>query len=279
MAYKTVLTVVTGPKPDMTQLDAAVSLARREDAHLDVLCLGVDLTQTGYYYAGATAIILQETLDQARAESEAAETAVRARLAAEDVRWAVDKGVAPLATLAGIVANRARFSDLAVLTKPYGPEAIHSSEIVLEAAMFDGHCPVLVLPGTGLGRTLGTRVVLAWNQSDEALVAAKAALPMLKAAKAVNISVVDPPVHGPERSDAGGPLSQYLSRHGVKAEVSVLAKTVPQIADQLCGHARDIDADMIVMGAYGHSRFREAILGGATRRMLEIATVPVFMAH
>ncbi|VAW02683.1 Universal stress protein family protein, partial [hydrothermal vent metagenome] len=66
---------------------------------------------------------------------------------------------------------------------------------------------------------------------------------------------------------------------GVTAEIDVLSKTLPRVADVLLRQARDIDADMIVMGAYGHSRFREAIFGGATRYMLEKATVPMLMAH
>ena len=70
-----------------------------------------------------------------------------------------------------------------------------------------------------------------------------------------------------------------LVRHGVKAEITVLAKTMPRVSDVLLRHARDMNADMIVMGAYGHSRFREAILGGATRNMLENAKIPVLMAH
>ncbi|MFV2033667.1 MAG: universal stress protein, partial [Halocynthiibacter sp.] len=109
--------------------------------------------------------------------------------------------------------------------------------------------------------------------------AVRAALPLLIAAEIVNITVIDPPVHGPDRSDPGGALSQMLARHGVNAEISVLAKTLPRVADVLTRHVRDIDADFLVMGAYGHSRFREAILGGATRNMLEQAEVPVLMAH
>jgi nucleotide-binding universal stress UspA family protein len=59
----------------------------------------------------------------------------------------------------------------------------------------------------------------------------------------------------------------------------VLAKTMPRISDVLCRHVRDQDAELLVMGAYGHSRFRESIMGGATRNMLELAELPVFMAH
>ena len=70
-----------------------------------------------------------------------------------------------------------------------------------------------------------------------------------------------------------------LARHGANVEVSVLAKTAPRVSEVIMRHARDIDANLVVMGAYGHSRFREAIMGGATRDMLEGAQIPVFMAH
>jgi nucleotide-binding universal stress UspA family protein len=91
--------------------------------------------------------------------------------------------------------------------------------------------------------------------------------------------VIDPPAHGPNRSDPGGLLSQYLARHDVNIEIDVLSKALPRVSDVMRRHVTDIDADMVVMGAYGHSRFREAILGGATRNMLETSEVPVFMAH
>ena len=107
----------------------------------------------------------------------------------------------------------------------------------------------------------------------------RAALPLLRAAEIVHVVVIDPPVHGPNRSDPGGLLSQYLARHGVKVEIDVLSKTLPRVSDVLLRHVTDMDANMVVMGAYGHSRFREAIFGGATRYMLEQATVPVFIAH
>jgi nucleotide-binding universal stress UspA family protein len=70
-----------------------------------------------------------------------------------------------------------------------------------------------------------------------------------------------------------------LSRHGVSCEIDVLSKSLNRVSDVLNRHITDTGADLLVMGAYGHSRFREAILGGATRNMLEHATVPVFMAH
>lgn len=279
MAFKSILTIITDAEASGAQIDAAVALARREDAHLDVLCIGVDLTQTGYYYAGATAILTQEAYNQAKEEAARAEKAVRDRLHAEDIRWGVDTAVAQIGALGGPVSMLARFSDLVIMSKPYGPKGGQAAEAIVEAALFEGRAPVLILPEGYSGADYGTRVALAWNQSDQALFATRAALPVLKAATMVDITIIDPPTHGPERSDPGGMLSQLLSRHGVHAEVSVLAKTLPKTSEVLARHVRDINADLVVMGAYGHSRFREAILGGTTRNMLEHAEVPVLMAH
>ncbi len=279
MAYKSLVSFVTEAARIPLVLEAGIRLARREDAHLDVVCLGIDHTQPGFFYAGAPAMIYQETLDQARAESEALEAEVRKRLKAEDIRWGVEAGVVQLGTMAHLVSLRARFADLVLQPKPYGETTDSAAEAVLEAALFEGRAPILVLPETGLGKTLGQRIVVAWNESEEALSAVRRALPMLIAAEAVNIVIVDPPAQGPERSDPGGLLTQMLVRHGVRAEVSVIANTMPRISDLLCRHVRDQDADMLVMGAYGHSRLRQAILGGATRNMLQMADVPVFMAR
>ena len=129
------------------------------------------------------------------------------------------------------------------------------------------------------GKTASPSPTTQASAGNRAPGAARRALPFLKRAELVTITVIDPPAHGPERSDPGGLLCQLLTRHGVKAEVQVLARTLPRISDVLARHCRDINADLLVMGAYGHSRFREAILGGATRNMLEQTEVPVFMAH
>ena len=279
MAFKTVLTIATDPDLVSGTVAQAQDLAAGFDAHLDVLCLGVDRTQTGYYYAGANALVLEQTIGRATAEAAALEADVRTMLGGAQLRWSVDHGVAQLADIGRHVAARARFADLVVLPMPYGAGRGIELEPVVEAALFDGQVPVIVVPDAVHPKAQPERVVLGWNESAEALRAVRAALPILQAAQAVHVCVINPPQHGPDRSDPGGALSQFLARHGVKAEIDVLSKTMPRISDVLMRHVRDLDADMVVMGAYGHSRFREAILGGATRNMLEHAGVPVLMAH
>lgn len=282
MAYKSILTVLTRAEDAALAVDGAAKMALSQDAHLDILVLGVDRTQVGYSYIGSGAVLMQVSLDRAEAEARATEAAVSAALAAQPagLRSSVEAAVTQLGALGELVAQRARFADLVVLPRPYGDGKGAEAEAVIEAAMFEGKAPVLVLPEKGLGTAAQPkRVIVAWNQSSEAMTATRLAMPFLKAANLVDITVVDPPAHGVERSDPGGLLCQMLVRHGVKAEVSVLARSLPRVSDVLARHIWDQNADLLVMGAYGHSRFREAILGGATRNMLEKAEIPVLLAH
>ena len=281
MAYKSLLTVATTAGNLDPAFSAAAAIAQKMDSHLDALALGVDRTQVGYSYVGSGAVILQVAMDRAEEEARLNEAAVKAASAAQgqDLRFGLETAVTQIGALTELVANRARYADLVVLPKPYGKTSGPEAEAVIEAAMFEGMAPVLVVPEAGMASAEPKRIVLAWNQSREAMVAARRALPFLKRAERVTITVIDPPPHGAERSDPGGLLCQLLVRHGVKAEVSVLARTLPRVSDVLHRACSDLNADLLVMGAYGHSRFREAILGGATRNMLEQAEVPVFMAH
>lgn len=282
MAYKSILTICADPVRAPQTFATAASLAIAQDGHLDTLALGVDRAQLGYSYVGASAIVMQAAQENATADVKAVEAAIRkaAGAAAPSLRWSSEGAIAMIGGLADLIALRSRFADLVVLAKPYGEKHGDEEEAIVESAMFEGQAPVLVLPDAPVdAANMGKRIVIAWNQSREAMTAIRRALPFLKKADQVWITIIDPPQHGAERSDPGGALCQMLVRHGVKAEVSVLARTMPRISDVLARHCRDVDADMLVMGAYGHSRFREAILGGATRNMLETATVPVFMAH
>lgn len=282
MGYRTILTVATNPARVPAAIADAARLCAAHDAHLDVLALGIDRTQIGYSYVGTGAVMIEAAMERAETDARDIEKAVKAALDAQgaDLRYGTDTAVAQIGSLTEIVAQRARFADLVVQPRPYGKDQGAEAEAVVEAAMFEGQAPVLVLPEGGLGdRVAPRRVVIAWNQGREAMRAVRLALPILAAADVVNIAVIDPPAHGPERSDPGGLLCQMLVRHGVRAEVSVLAKTLPRTSEVLARHLDDQNADLLVMGAYGHSRFREAILGGTTRNMLEQAKVPVLMAH
>jgi len=279
VAYKSITTIAASEIGLRETLAAAIGFAQTQDAHLDVCCLGVDNTQAAGFYAGAPAVIYQEALDRARADAEALEARARELLRSADIRWGTDSAVVTLGGVASYVGLRARFSDLVIAARPYGAERGINEEAIIEAALFDGQAPVLVLPDPAPPLARFDRIVLAWNQSNESLRAARRALPLLKEAALVNIAVIDPPGHGPEHEAPGALLSRMLARHGVETEISALPRGGGRVADILMRQMDDQNADLLVMGAYSHSRLREAILGGATRDMLENLRKPVFTAH
>lgn len=279
MAYKSLLTIISDIEASQPSLSAAMALAEKENAHLDVFCVGVDMSQLSFHYGQVNTLMPQEMIQRAREDAEAVEQAIRQKLASVDFTWSVDSAATQIDGLSRHVSRRARFSDLVILHKPYGAGTTQSCETMVESALFDGHAPLLIIPAMAKPDQDYKRIVIAWNESAESLAAIRAALPLLRQADLVSIAVVDPPKHGPNRSDPGGALAQMLSRQGVKADIAVLAKTMPHVSDVLLRHLQDVDSDLMVMGAYGHSRFREALLGGATRDMLERCEIPVFMAH
>ncbi len=278
MAYKTIMSVWDAREQSHAAVDMAARMVAAEDGHLTVLCLGVDRIQPGLYYAGAAPSVMDDGMQMARDDAKKFETEARAMLDAAKINWSCHPMVAQISGISYAVGSVARYSDLVVLPSPYAGGAGEDASLVLESVMFDGHAPVLVCPSTGC-ELPGKRIVVAWNQSAEALAAIRAAMPFLVAAEAVDIAIVDPGRHDKHESDPGVQLSKMLARHGANVTVTVLARTMPKVVEVLERHVTDFGADLLVMGAYGHSRFRESILGGATRDMLQTATFPVFMAH
>jgi len=280
VGYRTISLIVTDMTTDGAALQAALGFAEQEEAHLEVYCVGIDPAHYDALSVAAVTITVEATINEARNRAAAVADWVRSRIPADTSRVSVQEVVSPQLGLDYTVSRVARYSDLVVATQPYGPGRAATQVTLVEAALFATGAPVLVVPdnGTDWSRPFG-RVVVAWNESDVSFAAIRAAMPMLRRADHVDLVMVDPPSHSPERSDPGGAVSLMLARHGVKTEVSILARTLPRVSEIILRFARDHGAEAIVMGAYGHSRFREAILGGATREMLEEAHIPLLMAH
>ena len=192
---KSLLTILTETDRTKAQLAAAVAFARAQDAHLDVLALGIDATPVSYGQYGTSVAFIQASIERAEAQATELADAARAQLTTEapDLRWAVDVQMSLSGGLVDLVAFRSRLSDLVLLPQPYGAGRSFESAIVLESVLFDGPAPVLVLPETGLGAAAAPEhVVVAWNQSAESMAAVRAALPLLKRAKGVSVAVIDP---------------------------------------------------------------------------------------
>lgn len=279
MGPKTIATVIRDFEGDRPALETAAAIADVNSGHLDVICLGIDRIELGSGFAGANAVALQESFEAARQEALDSEENVRSVLRTATFGWETEALTVQLGAIGNTVSARTQLSDLIVLGKPYGQGRKPEDVAIVEAALFGTRTPVLICPERQAGPLKAKKIAVAWNESAEALAAIRGALPFLVASDEVDIVIIDPSPHGSERSDPGGYLAEVLARHGVKAKISVLAQTMPRVSDVLIRHLDEQGSELLVMGAYGHSRFREAILGGATRNMLEQAKLPVLMAH
>jgi nucleotide-binding universal stress UspA family protein len=279
MSYKTIAIVISDEVGDKEALQAAVTLANREGGHLDVYCLGIDPVRYDMAPMGASPALTLSGNGEAQVRAKTLVDWAHDRLRGALTPTAVQKLVVTSAGLDAAIARVVRYSDLIVASQPYGEGSTQVQTIILEAVLFGTGAPVLIIPRTAEDIGAFDRVMVAWDESTQALEAVRKALPALKSATRAEIVMINPPSHSPERSDPGGVICVMLARHGVKADVSILAKTMPHVAEVINRHARDHAIDLIVMGAYGHSRFREAMIGGATRDMLETARVPILMAH
>ncbi|MET3108450.1 nucleotide-binding universal stress UspA family protein [Oxalobacteraceae bacterium GrIS 2.11] len=178
----------------------------------------------------------------------------------------------------GGIGMRARYCDLVVVGQT-NPE--ESSPAVMddfpEYMILNSGRPVLVVPYVGTFSQIGRRPLVAWDGSRAATRAITDAIPFLRDADLVHVAIINP--KGDQHGDQpGADLAAYLARHGIRLEVSV-HRTKLDIGNALLSLASDLNSDMIVMGGYGHSRFKEMIMGGATRGILESMTIPVLMSH
>ncbi|MFO8155038.1 MAG: universal stress protein [Thiohalospira sp.] len=181
-----------------------------------------------------------------------------------------------------VVALQARYADLLVVGQmdPDRPADLVPGDMPGQAAVLAGR-PVLALPYAWQRRPIGARVVIGWNGGRESARAVADALPMLRAAETVRVVVVGSQQGPRERHGdlPGADIAAHLARHGVPVEAYSQGISDIPVPDALLSAAADFDADLLVMGAYGRSRFREMVLGGTTRRILNEMTLPVLLSH
>jgi nucleotide-binding universal stress UspA family protein len=176
-------------------------------------------------------------------------------------------------------ARQALYADLVVLGQRERDGEVDSGvpKDFVESVLIDSGKPILVVPYIGLPQSLGRTVMVAWKETREAARAVAAALPLLSRAEGVHVATWSDE-HASERERLPALLA-YLDRHGIAADLHHYGDEPRNIGDYILSSAADLNADMLVMGGYSHSRARELILGGATRAVLESMTVPVLMVH
>lgn len=278
MALKDLLVYVDDSKANPARIDAAVRLAVEHEAHLTGLYVAPDQSaMTLYTEAHIPGEILEAQRQAAVERAGEARTVFEAATGKAGLfsEWRFVEG-----DFIRTLSLHARYTDLLIIGQSDPSDDMSVTRGAVEQVLLDVGRPVLVIPYIGAPKVLGERVLVAWNASREAMRAIHDAMPILERAKAVRVLSINPP-RGPsgEGEAPGADISHHLARHNVKAEaVHVEAEDIAA-GEVLLSRAADQQADLIVMGAYGHSRYRELILGGATRSLLEAMTIPVLMSH
>jgi nucleotide-binding universal stress UspA family protein len=179
--------------------------------------------------------------------------------------------------IADIAAREARTADTFVALRPNG--AAREPEHLVEGVLFESGRHLFLVPRRKAGKTAFDHILVAWNGSRESARALAEALPYLHQARAVTVVVVDdePPVEA--RATEGVAAVDHLKQHGIDAVLHHARARKADIGATLIAVAKDREADLIVMGGYGHSRLREWLLGGTTYELLHAAPVPLLVAH
>lgn len=271
--YRSIVTVVDGGPRSRGRLSAAVEIARTQDAHLTVLALRYDPNIPPYAFADAAGMTMAQVLEEARGEAEVRARKARAAIDAAGIRGDAIPCVTLYRDVEREVANAARFADLSIVGSPYGEAVSGAASDILDGALYDCDAPVLVVPQAP-GAFDAQTVLIGWDGSRQAIKAVKGALPFLRQAERVEVCIFDPTGEAPGQS-----LATMLARHDVAVEIAALPRPTGSVAAALARRAREIGAGLLVMGAYGHSRFRESLVGGVTRETLEDVTVPLLLAH
>nr|WP_315485884.1 universal stress protein [uncultured Undibacterium sp.] len=280
MTYKTILVHVDETQSSVKRTQIAHTLAAKFDSHLT----GIALTGVSRYIfestdlgVGDPNIMLHLSTLRERAESAIA----RFKQSSTDLGISTTECVIANDEANGGLGLRARYADMIIIgqTNLNEPSPSVMSDFP-EFMVVNSGRPVLVIPhALKSATTIGERCVVAWDGSRESARALTDAIPLLKLSKLVQVLIINPnqadQAHGEE---PGADVALFLTRHGINVEITTRFSTHDK-GEAILSACREIGADLLVMGAYGHSRFREMIMGGATRTVLGAMEIPVLMAH
>lgn len=276
--YKTIVVHVDQTDPAMRCVDAAIQLAVRYDAHLVGACmtgLSPYLLPVGGFTVAPPLVAFPVEALRARADAALDVFEERARsngLVAFERRRIDDEADMGLAL-------QSRYCDLLIMARATVARLPRRHTGLAESVLLQGSGPVLLLPPQGLREGPFQAVTVGWNGSANAARAVRSAIGVLRDAAHVELLVynaaAEPDLHG---ALPGAEMAAYLAHHGVNVTLSVRDTSV-EAGQALLAHACDQESDLIVMGAFGHARLREWMVGGATRTALETSALPLWMAH
>jgi nucleotide-binding universal stress UspA family protein len=280
MSWKDVLAIVAEADIDEPAIALADAVSGQFNAHFAAAFLTALPDEPLAYEPTVVAGVWAELLGRARQEAEAERAKVAARVKGLVRDCELRTAEALSRDLGRVAAVHARYADVAVLARPLDGPGGDLREEIIEGVLFHSGRPALIAPPDWKQGRVGARVVVAWDASREATRALSEAQPLMEAAEKVYVLTVDakPKMFG-HGDQPGANIAAHLSRRGLPTEVrnvDGLGRT-PAIA--ISEEAVALGADLVVMGAYAHSRLREMVFGGATRDLLRTAALPILMAH
>jgi nucleotide-binding universal stress UspA family protein len=279
MSYKNLLVYVDDSKACAGRVRAAAELAAAHRAHLTGLYVIFEPSPVSFARGYIAPEVLATVAQQQRELAE--QTMAKARAIVEGANVAfedrIERGFD--VELPDLVNMHARYADLTILGQ-VDPDDEMSMRLRPERVVLAAGRPGLIIPYIGAPEGFGQRILVAWDASREAARAVNDAMPLLERAKAVVVLTVNPVRrqfgHGEE---PGADIALHLARHNVKVDVQRIDGSEIDTGNTILSHVANESSDLLVMGAYAHSRLRELVLGGVTRTMLEEMTVPVLMSH
>jgi nucleotide-binding universal stress UspA family protein len=274
---KTVLLVVPVADSGANVSDAA-AFCEKTGAHLSVLVAAfappVPIGEYGLAVSDSWSRERQSDLDQL--QKKAAE--VTAQLSPSGLSCDVSSAYAEAGVMDEEIGRRALYTDLTLVNAAVSQDRMLPTAAI-EGTLFNARNAVLLAPKGANAAWPPKRVMIAWDSRVEAARAVHEALDFLQGAEETRVVMVDPQAHGDSGAEPGADIAAYLARRGLKVTVDRLPSAGHLISDVLTQHAADMQAELIVMGAYGHSRLRERIFGGVTKSMLDKPPLALFLAR
>ncbi len=278
MGLHDIVVYVDSAEATKARVEFAVALAAEQGAHL----IGIAFAPTALlplYGADVGFADMSEVLESVKTQGANALQAFEASTQAAGVSAEARLMQGMSEEFPHDFARAARHADLAILGQPRDGDPLIGQYALVERCLFASGRPVIIVPAAPDKPALKGTIAAAWDGSAEAARAINDALMFLKPAARVVLVVgvmgSQDEEHGPQTDDIIG----HLKRHGVMAEAMRVKAGEGDIGRLLLSTAKTLGADLMVMGAFHHSRWREFILGGVTLTVLEEATIPLFMAH
>jgi len=271
-----VVNLTVGAQRDVAA-DYAMSMARHFGAHIAAVSFCYEMVVPGSVFGSMATGLIQA--QRAESEKAAADASKRFEEAARLAGISFETRLfhAPLVDAVEMFGRIARRYDLSIVPQEE-PNTPPGRDMIIESALFQSGRPVVIVPYIQKQGVKFDRVMVCWDGSRNAARAVADAMPILQKAKSVEVVVVIG-AHGKSKELPGADIAHHLARHGLNVQLSELVADDIDVPNTILSHAADAGTDFIVMGGYGHSRWREFVLGGATRAMLSSMTVPVLMSH